>query len=191
MTKRAAIYVRVSSERQAGDDRVSPQAQLSDCREHCEKRGYQVVAELKDIKRYRSKGRLVNPSGTRKDRPGYLELLRMARDGDIDVIVAWKEDRLYRGLYAAMPISEILDNHELEIDLVRETFDLKMLGIKASIAKMEIDNINERTVMGRRARLERGEIPGGQTKYGYWRKDNKNAIDEREAKIVRPQDAGY
>ena len=60
-----------------------------------------------------------------------------------------------------------------------------MLGIKASIAKMEIDNINERTVMGRRARLERGEIPGGQTKYGYWRKDNKNAIDEREAKIVR------
>ncbi len=34
MTKRAAIYVRVSSERQAGKDRVSPQSQLNDCREH-------------------------------------------------------------------------------------------------------------------------------------------------------------
>jgi site-specific DNA recombinase len=188
MTKRAAIYVRVSSERQAGEDRVSPQSQLADCREHCEKRGYKIVAEIDDIKRYRSKGRLVNPSGTRKDRPGYLELLRMARNGEIDVIVAWKEDRLYRGLYAAMPLSELLDEQgkALEVDLVRETFDHKMLGIKASIGKMEIDNIKERMVMGRRARLERGEIPGGPTKYGYWKSEgNKNAIDEREAKIVR------
>lgn len=88
MTKRAAIYVRVSSERQAGEDRVSPQSQLADCREHCEKRGYRIMAEISDIKKYRSKGRLANPSGTRKDRPGYLELLRMARDGEIDVIVA-------------------------------------------------------------------------------------------------------
>lgn len=102
--------------------------------------------------------------------------------------MAWKEDRLYRGLYAAMPLSEMLDElgKALEIDLVRETFDLKMLGIKASIGKLEIDNIKERTAMGRRARLERGEIPGGVTKYGYWRTEaNKNAIDEREAKIVR------
>ncbi len=50
MTKRAAIYVRVSSERQAGDDRVSPRVQLSECREHAEKRGYKIVAEISDIK---------------------------------------------------------------------------------------------------------------------------------------------
>ncbi|GMR10651.1 MAG: hypothetical protein BMS9Abin28_1472 [Anaerolineae bacterium] len=168
MTKRAAIYVRVSSERQAADDRVSPQAQLDDCRELAEKRGYHVVAEISDITKYRSKGRLVNPSGTRKDRPGYLELLRMARNGEIDMIVAWKEDRLYRGLYAAMPLSEMLDESgkALEVDLFRETFDHKMLGIKASTGKMEIDNIKGRMVMGRRARLERGELPGGPTKYG-------------------------
>ena len=192
MTKRAAIYVRVSSERQAGDDRVSPHAQLADCQEHAKKQGYKVVAEFSDIANYRSKGKLVNPSGTRKDRPGYVELLRMARDGEIDAIVAWKEDRLYRGLYAAMPLSEILDKKDLEIDLVRETFDLKMLGIKASIGKMEIDAIKERTAMGRMARLERGELPGGQTRYGYWRTAaNKNAIDESEANVVRQIFAMY
>ncbi len=188
MTKRAAIYVRVSSERQAAEDRVSPQAQLDDCRKLAEEHGYHVIAELSDVSRYRSKGRLVNPSGTRKDRPGYVELIRMARSGEIDVIVAWKEDRLYRGLYAAMPLSEMLDERgkALEVDLVKETFDHKMLGIKASVGKMEIDNIKERMVMGRRARLERGELPGGPTKYGYRKTvDNKNAVDETEAEIVR------
>lgn len=93
-----------------------------------------------------------------------------------------------------MPLSEMLDElgKGLEVDLVRETFDHKMLGIKASIGKMEIDNIKERMVMGRRARLERGELPGGTTKYGYWKTEgNQNAVDEREAKIVRQIFAWY
>ena len=38
--KRAAIYLRVSSERQA--EKVSPQTQEADCRAYCEARGYTV-----------------------------------------------------------------------------------------------------------------------------------------------------
>ena len=69
MTKRAAIYVRVSSEKQAGDQEVSPDQQEKDCRQHCESRGYGVVKVYRDVKRYRVGGRLVQPTATRADRP--------------------------------------------------------------------------------------------------------------------------
>jgi DNA invertase Pin-like site-specific DNA recombinase len=67
-------------------------------------RGYVVVARFVDCEKYRSKGKLVQPSGERKDRPQYSAMLAAAKRGEFEVIVAWKEDRLYRGMYAAMPL---------------------------------------------------------------------------------------
>ncbi|MBX3053142.1 MAG: recombinase family protein [Caldilineaceae bacterium] len=61
-----------------------------------------------------------------------------------------------------------------------------MLGIKAALGKIESDNIRERMIMGRRARLERGEVPGGdQVKYGYASVDKYLEICDEEATIVR------
>lgn len=185
---RAAIYVRVSSERQAAEDRVSVESQLAECEEHCDDRGYIVVGRYIDKDKYRVKGKLVQPSGSRKDRPAYLELLEAAQRGEFEVIVAWKEDRLYRGMYAAVPLSELLDEmgQRLQVELVREVFDRRMLGIKAALGKIEVENIRERMIMGRRARLERGEVPGGdQVKYGYKRAEKHLQIDEQEASMVR------
>src|SRR3982750_2674337 len=44
--KRAAIYVRTSTERQA--EKVSPEAQEADCKALCERQGYQVVEVYRD-----------------------------------------------------------------------------------------------------------------------------------------------
>lgn len=188
MTKRAAIYARVSSERQADDDRVSIEAQLADCEALCKQKGYTVIGRYVDKEKYRVRGRLVQPSGQRKDRPQYQALLKAMRAGECDVVVAWKEDRLYRGMYAAMPFAEVLDEmgKRLEVELVRETFDRRMLGIKAALGKIESDNIRERMIMGRRVRLERGEVPGGdQVRYGYRKVNKRLEIVEEEAVIVR------
>lgn len=107
--KRAAIYARISNEHQAGEDWVSIEAQLVDCEAYCRERGYVVVARYVDKERYRSKGKLVQPSGQRKDRPQYVAMLKAAQAREFDMIIAWKEDRLYRGMYAAMPFAEVLD----------------------------------------------------------------------------------
>ncbi|HUS94135.1 MAG TPA: recombinase family protein [Patescibacteria group bacterium] len=188
MKTRASIYARVSSERQAGEDRVSIDMQLSDCEAYCKDKGYVIVERYVDKEKYRSRGKLVQSSGQRKDRPAYQSMLRAAAAYEIDVIVAWKEDRLYRGMYPAMPLSELLDEKgkSLRVELVRETFDHKMLGIKAAMGKIEVDNIRERMLMGRRARLERGEVPrGNQVRYGYSKVKKRLEIDEEEAAIVR------
>jgi DNA invertase Pin-like site-specific DNA recombinase len=187
MNKKAAIYVRVSRAYKEDDERVTIAAQLADCEAFCQERGYAVVGRFVDKDKYRVKGALVNPSGTRKDRPAYLAMLKAACAGEFDIIVAWKEDRLYRGAYAALPLSEVLDerrNH-LKIELVKETFDRQMLGIKAAIAKLELDNIRDRMIMGRKVRIERGEPAGGPIRYGYYKDENKRlVINDAEASVV-------
>ena len=49
--KRAAIYIRVSSEKQAV--KVSPQTQEDDGRAYCAEHGYPVVDVYRDLERYR------------------------------------------------------------------------------------------------------------------------------------------
>jgi DNA invertase Pin-like site-specific DNA recombinase len=122
--KRAAIYARVSVPRlQDAEEKVSIEAQVRDCEEVCRAKGYQVVARYIDNAPYRVKGRLVDPSGTRSDRPQYLAMLEAARRGEFDVIVAWKEDRLCRGIYSAVPLGRVLEETKVAVELVKETFD--------------------------------------------------------------------
>lgn len=91
-------------------------------------------------------------------------------------------------MYAALPLAEVLDErrNDLKVELVKETFDRQMLGIKAAIAKLELDNIRDRMIMGRKVRIERGEPAGGPVKYGYLKDENKRLIlCEAEASIIR------
>ncbi|MCC6192111.1 MAG: recombinase family protein [Anaerolineales bacterium] len=162
---RAAIYRRVSSEVQG--KRVSPEEQLADCEAYAQGRGYTVVAVYSDIERYRSAGRLVEPSGTRTDRPDFQRLLADARDGKLDVVIAWKEDRLYRGVKPAVLVGDLLEETPVTVELVKETFDRKMLFIKSAIGKLEIESIRERTEMGMKARMRKGLIHGGPVPAGY------------------------
>ncbi|MCL4559904.1 MAG: recombinase family protein [Chloroflexi bacterium] len=186
--RRAAIYARVSRAYKEDDERVTIEAQLADCEAYCLAHDYQVVKQYIDKDKYRVKGKLVGPSGTRKDRPAYLDLLKAARAGEFDVIIAWKEDRLYRGMYAALPLSEVLDEckNKLTVELVKETFDFHMLGIKAAIAIYPKRLRRDRMVMGRKVRMERGEVPGGPPRYGYFKNENNLLeINPAEASVVR------
>jgi len=192
--KRAALYARVSSEEQASEDKVSIQEQLSDLEELCKTKGYEIVERYVDNRRYHSKGRLVEPSGTRKDRPEYQRMLKDARDGRIDVIVAWDDTRLSRGVFATVPLGELLEEHPaMEVALVHGVFDRNMLFIKASIGKIEIDNMKRRMMMGRRAKAKKGKFPGGRAAYGYRYNPETEAleIDENEAEVVKKIFAWY
>src|SRR3990167_431292 len=146
--KRAAIYVRVSSERQADADRVSSQAQEADSRTYCEAHGYAVVDIYRDTEKYRVGGRMVEPSGTRSDRPQLKRMIADAHAGRFEVIVAWREDRLYRSYRPMLDVLECLEQTGMEIELVKETFDSKIAPVKAWAARMELDAKHDRMMMG-------------------------------------------
>jgi len=68
MSRRAVIYIRTSSESQGANS--SPLEQETDCRRLAEEKGLQVVHIYRDVEKYRVGNRLVEPSGSRSDRPG-------------------------------------------------------------------------------------------------------------------------
>jgi DNA invertase Pin-like site-specific DNA recombinase len=106
MSRRAVIYVRTSSETQRG--KASPSEQETDCQTLAQEKGLQVVRVYRDVEKYRVGNKLVEPSGSRSDRPGLLAMLKDAARDEFDIILAWREDRLYRGIRAMLTVLEIV-----------------------------------------------------------------------------------
>ena len=83
-TKRAAIYVRVSTDKQSVDNQVRELTAIA------ERRGWQIVECYHDAGISGAKGR--------KDRPGVDQMLNDAGKGRFDVVMVWAIDRLGRSL---------------------------------------------------------------------------------------------
>jgi len=189
MSKKAVIYIRTSSEKQG--DKASPIEQEADCRKYAEENNLIVVNVYKDIERYRVKNKIIEPSGTRPDRPALLAMLNDAAQGQFDIILAWREDRLYRGMRAMLLVLETIQENKITIMLARETFDAKMAPLKAWVAGMELDGIKERMTMGVKARLRAGKANAGRDRYGYQRNGEVIEVVEDEAKWVQQIFAWY
>jgi site-specific DNA recombinase len=180
MTRRAVIYVRTSSETQG--EKSSPVEQEADCHRLAEEKGLDVVRVYRDVEKYRVGNRFVEPSGTRSDRPGLLAMLQDASKDEFDIILAWREDRLYRGLHSMLTVLETVQDYKIEILLAKENFDSKIAPVRAWAAQMELDGMKERMGMGVKARLKAGKANAGQDRYGYLRIEEKIQLVEEEAK---------
>ncbi|RPJ29008.1 MAG: recombinase family protein [Chloroflexi bacterium] len=183
MTRKAVIYVRTSSETQG--ESSSSFEQEADCRRLAEEKGLAVVVVYRDVEKYRVGSKLVEPSGSRSDRPGLLAMLKDATRDEFDAILAWREDRLYRGLQSMLTILETIQEYKIEILLAKETFDPKIAPIRAWAAQMELEGMKERMGMGVKARLKAGKANTGQDRYGYLRVGDKIHVVEEEAGWVR------
>ena len=104
MSRRAVIYIRTSSETQGV--KSSPSEQESDCQTLAKEKRLHVVRIYRDVEKYRVGNRLVEPSGSRSDRPALQTMLKAASRDAFDVILAWREDRLYRGIRVMLTVLE-------------------------------------------------------------------------------------
>jgi site-specific DNA recombinase len=156
---RAVAYTRVSLELQAGEDKVSLSEQLADIQAYCTSKGYDLVAHYQDI-----------------------------GSGAFDVVVAWKSDRLSRGIYPASALMEALEGTDVILEAVKDTIDTNNFALLAVVGKMELDNIRIRSRMGQRGKVKEGTMTGT-AKYGYTMEGSKGhlqpVVNEDEAAIVR------
>src|SRR4051812_19348218 len=83
---RAALYVRVSTDEQVG--RAGIPVQLDACMRYVKSQGWELVSEIRD------EG--VSGAIPFADRPGGAEIMRLARDHEIDYVVTYSVDRLSR-----------------------------------------------------------------------------------------------
>ena len=173
--RRAVTYARVSSQSQAEEDKISLPEQDADMEALGRNLGLTIVNHYRDV-----------GSGTSKNRPGFQRMLADAKQGLFDIIICWKQDRLTRGIYRAAAIMEVVEAHGIRLVSVKDTIDMKTFGLMAAIAKMESDNIRERTTMGKRGAAKQGRIPNGAVAYGYRiGDDGRPEIYEPEAEVVR------
>src|SRR5512138_2418468 len=189
MARRAVIYIRTSSETQG--EKSSPVEQEADCRYLAQENGLTVVQVYRDVEKYRVGNKLVEPSGSRSDRPGLLAMLKDASRDEFDVTLAWREDRLYRGLRSMLTVLETIQEYKIEVLLAKENFDPTITPVRAWAAQMELDGMKERMGMGVKARLKAGKANTGQDRYGYVRIGEQIQIQEEEAKWVRQIFAWY
>src|SRR5271168_480734 len=82
--KRAALYVRVSTDRQTVENQIARLTEIAKAR------GWQIVETYSDAGVSGAKGR--------KDRPGLDEMLKQAQRHRFDVVMAWSIDRRGRAL---------------------------------------------------------------------------------------------
>lgn len=177
---RAALYARVSSTQQAAEDKVSLTEQFRDLEDYCRQRGYRVVARYQDV-----------GSGSSKRRPEFQKMLKDAQSGQFDVIVAWKSDRLSRGMYPAAALMEALEGTNIRLEAVKDTIDLKTFGILAAVGKIELENLKERVIMGHRGRARKGLVEA-RVKYGFTRdKEGRPVPEPFESEVVRRIFAEY
>ena len=171
--KRAAIYTRVSSDQQAGEERVSLSEQALDIEEYASSRGYDVTHRYQDVE-----------SGVSRTRQGFRQMQADARAGQFDIIIGWKSDRLAR---SGSAMGDLLDavGRRVCVETVRETFNLQTAELMASIARMERENFVQRSLMGKRGAARAGRIPAGRPLYGYTKDgEGRPVIAEHEGIVV-------
>jgi DNA invertase Pin-like site-specific DNA recombinase len=145
MSKRVALYVRVSTTDQTIDN------QLLDLRRYASDRGWRIADEYSDT----------GISGTKSTRPGLDRLMDSARKRKFDVLLVWRFDRFARSVkHLVLALEEL---RSLNIDFVsyQENVDTSsalgqaIFTIIAAMAALERNIIVERVHAGlRRARKE-------------------------------------
>jgi len=169
--KRCVAYVRVSTEKQAGEDKTSLATQLQACRHLAEQHGWAVVEEISD-----------EATGYSLDRPGLHRVRTMAKAGEFDLVVAFKQERLSRSQVDMGLLSRELAKAGVGIWTVQEgRFEDTPLGrfitqTHAFVAEMDREQRREATMRGQKGKAERGHLLGSSPKPAYvyrWPEDER------------------
>lgn len=180
--RRAALYIRVSTEEQAihGLSLPTQQARLT---EYARENGLKVV----DI--YADQG--ITARKKYKNRLQFMRMLRDVEADKIDVILFIKLDRWFRNVADYYEVQRILDAHHVHWIATEEEYDTTTangrlhLNIKLSIAQDESDRTSERIKFVFEGKKERGEVVSGKVPLGYAIENKRMAVDPDTAPIVR------
>ena len=130
-------------------------------------------------------------SGGSTDRPALQHLLTDVREGQVDIIVVYKVDRLTRSLADFAKLVELFDKHDVSFVSVTQQFNTTTsmgrltLNVLLSFAQFEREVTAERIRDKIAASKRKGLWVGGVVPLGYHAKDRKITVVESEAKTVR------
>lgn len=174
-------YTRVSTDGQCGEDKFGLDNQRSIINDYCQKNGMTIMRWFTDE----------GESGA-KTRPGFDEIVY----GDVtnppfEAVVVAKSDRVARDINIYFYYKMLLRKKNVRLISIAEDFG--QFGVFANmleaftlcVAEMERENINKRTMGGRKIKASLGGYSGGNAPMGYKVENGRLVLNESEVGAVK------
>ena len=175
--KIAGIYKRVSTLDQKREGFSLPE-QEEKLREFCKFKGYEIYKVYEDA----------GISAKNDKRPAYQEMIQDIKDKKINVIVAFKLDRLTRSVYDIEKLMKFVNDNDCDIDCMADESNTTtsngrmVMRIMTSVSQNEIEKCSERTKFGMVGAIKSGHIPN-RSPLGFTR-DNKKLVPDPLTKDI-------
>ena len=137
--KIAGVYIRVSTEDQAREGFSLPE-QEARLREFCNFKRYDIYKVYKDA----------GISAKNDKRPAYQEMIQDVKDKNINVIVAFKLDRLTRSVFDIEKLMKTVNEYECDIDCLADESNTTtsngrmVMRIMTSVSQNEIEKLQRK-----------------------------------------------
>lgn len=181
MTTRAAIYCRISKDREGAG--LGVQRQEQDCREVAQRLGWEVAYVLVDNDISAYSGKL---------RPKYRELLEVMKSGAVKGVIAWHTDRLHRSPLELEEYIDVSESQGVTTQSVKSgEIDLSTASGRAvartlgAWARYESEHKSDRITRKKLELAQTGAFSGGPVPYGWEMVDGSPVIVEADAKEIR------
>jgi site-specific DNA recombinase len=182
----AAVYARVSTDRQAQDQTID--SQLTALRQWAADAGY----DLRPEHVFADDGY----SGSRLDRPALDRLRDAARDGEVEVVAVYSPDRLARKYAYQVLLLEEFQRAGCAVAFVHrpltdDPHDQLLLQIQGAVAEYERAVLRERFRRGKLQKARAGQWVTSKAPFGYRYVPKRDGVpghlevDPSEAEVVR------
>ena len=176
---RTALYARIST----SNNGQSPEMQLRELREYCDRRGWAVAGEYIDT-----------ASGAKDSRPELNRLLADVHKRKCDAVLVWKLDRWGRSLRHLVNSLAELEARGVAFVSLRDNLDLStpagrlMFQVIGAMAEFERALIQERVRAGMRNARAKGKVIGRPAKTfldqdarrSIWEAHNRGGVSLRQ-----------
>jgi len=188
MTKKVAIYARVSTTLQA-EEGYSVEQQIDRLTKYAELNEWKIAKVYKDA----------GFSGAKLARPAMQQLINDISSKNFDTVLVYKLDRLSRSVKDTLYLTkEVFNKNNIAFVSLNENIDTSsamgslFLTILSAINEFERENIKERMTMGKLGRIKSGKTSAwSNAPFGYDYVNGELVQNEIQATVVREMFEDY
>lgn len=185
---RGRSYIRYSSHMQ--DDGFSVEYQIAEIEEYCERNNIEIVHHHIDQAQSATKV---------AGREEFFRLVEAVKAGEVDTIVIYKLNRMFRNSYESQKYRNLFRKHGVKLVSVTQHIDEETssgrltANILSNIDQFQSETISDHVKSSMREMARQGYFTGGPVPFGYELETikhgtkirKKHIINEAEAQVVR------